>query len=416
MNSREAKAAITDGVSVQCYPTPTIMVDTALVQNLTAEGQTLILGPSPVCDDTLESIPADCYGTSEPGGWQFSLNSPSECGPTIISSDATLTFTYKISSEPSVIGAIRRTECQSFEVSCTMNRETVIESPNGVNVTENAEVLPAVYKTENYTTELSFFADSGLSVRITYALNINDTIYVEAKVTNGMTAYNIGVKDCYATIDPDPNSAVPTYPLINSTGQADDPSFVSVLDQNKTVALFSFPAFLWSFTGVRNRRQEIYVVCTTVVCLKDVDCTEFMPTSRRRRRRSNEAENQGHQLTIGPLRVLSNEEKAVNVKEETSLCAVNNGGCQDICIDTIGSSRPRCACNAGRVLRDDGFTCMSIADLQRTPQKVYTEIRSVEKSGVSETTVVIAAVAIIALLNILGVFVIVSRKGKKYPV
>ena len=92
------------------------------------------------------------------------------------------------------------------------------------------------------------------------------------------------------------------------------------------------------------------------------------------------------------------------------------------------------------MLRDDGFTCMSklqaeasivfdnwlvfmvsfwisdIADLQRTPQKVYTEIRSVEKSGVSETTVVIAAVAIIALLNILGVFVIVSRKGKKYPV
>ena len=62
------------------------------------------------------------------------------------------------------------------------------------------------------------------------------------------------------------------------------------------------------------------------------------------------------------------------------------------------------------------FWISDIADLQRTPQKVYTEIRSVEKSGVSETTVVIAAVAIIALLNILGVFVIVSRKGKKYPV
>jgi len=414
MNSREAKAAITDGVSVQCYPTPTIMVDTALVQNLTAEGQTLILGPSPVCDDTLESIPADCYGTSEPGGWQFSLNSPSECGPTIISSDATLTFTYKISSEPSVIGAIRRTECQSFEVSCTMNRETVIESPNGVNVTENAEVLPAVYKTENYTTKLSFTDAS--DTPITTPVNINETIFVDAEVTNAVSDYNIGVKDCYATIDPTPNFAVPTYPLVNSTGQADDPSFVTVTNQNDTIAVFNFPAFLWSFPGVRNRRQEIYVVCTTVVCLKDVDCTEFMPTSRRRRRRSNEAENQGHQLTIGPLRVLSNEEKAVNVKEETSLCAVNNGGCQDICIDTIGSSRPRCACNAGRVLRDDGFTCMSIADLQRTPQKVYTEIRSVEKSGVSETTVVIAAVAIIALLNILGVFVIVSRKGKKYPV
>jgi len=415
MNSREAKAAITDGVSVQCYPTPTIMVDTALVQNLTAEGQTLILGPSPVCDDTLESIPADCYGTSEPGGWQFSLNSPSECGPTIISSDATLTFTYKISSEPSVIGAIRRTECQSFEVSCTMNRETVIETPNGANVTENAEVLPAVYKTENYTTRLGF-KDYTLSP-LTTPVNINDTIYVEALVTNAVSDYNIGVKNCYATIDPTPNSGVPTYPLINSTGKAYDPSFVTVMNQNETLAVFSFPAFLWSFSGVSSRRQEIYVVCTTVVCLQDVDCTEFMPTlRRRRRRRSNEAENQGHQLTIGPLRVLSNEEKAVNVKEETSLCAVNNGGCQDICIDTIGSSRPRCACNAGRVLRDDGFTCMSIADLQRTPQKVYTEIRSVEKSGVSETTVVIAAVAIIALLNILGVFVIVSRKGKKYPV
>jgi len=64
----------------------------------------------------------------------------------------TLTFKYKISSEPRLIGPIRRTECQSFEVSCTMNRETVIETPNGANVTENAEVLPAVYKTENYTT------------------------------------------------------------------------------------------------------------------------------------------------------------------------------------------------------------------------------------------------------------------------
>jgi len=277
MNSREAKAAITDGVSVQCYPTPTIMVDTALVQNLTAEGQTLILGPSPVCDDTLESISADCYGTSEPGGWQFSLNSPSECGPTIISSDATLTFTYKISSEPRVTGAIRRTECQSFEVSCTMNRETVIETPNGANVTENAVVLSAVYKTENYTTELSF-TDVSLSP-LTTPVNINDTIYVEAKVTYGMSDYTIGVKDCYATIDPDPSSAVPTYPLINSTGQADDPSFVSVLDQNQTVALFSFPAFLWSFAGVSSRRQEIYVVCTTVVCMQNVDCTEFMPVS-----------------------------------------------------------------------------------------------------------------------------------------
>jgi len=381
MNSREAKAAITDGVSVQCYPTPTIMVDTALVQNLTAEGQTLILGPSPVCDDTLESIPADCYGTSlsvngtsEPSGWEFRLNSPSECGAAIISSATTLTFRYKISSEPKLIGPIRRTECQSFEVSCAMNRETVIETPNGANVTENAVVLPAVYKTENYTTKLGFYSDGLFSTPLTTPVNINDTIYVEAAVTNAVSTYNIGVIDCYATIDPTPNSGVPTYPLINSTGQADDPSFVMIILQSNTTARFSFPAFLWSFAGVSSRRQEIYVVCTTVVCLQDVDCTEFMPTLRRRRRRSNEAENQGQQLIIGPLPVLSNTEKAANATEETSSCAVNNGGCQDVCIDTIGSSTPRCACNVNRVLRDDGLTCMDIADLQGTSRKGYTEI------------------------------------------
>jgi len=86
MNSREAKAAITDGVSVQCYPTPTIMVDTALVQNLTAEGQTLTLGLSRVCDDYLGIKPGICYGSSTIKGWNFLLNSPSECGATIISS------------------------------------------------------------------------------------------------------------------------------------------------------------------------------------------------------------------------------------------------------------------------------------------------------------------------------------------
>ena len=53
----------------------------------------------------------------------------------------TLTFKYKINSEPRRIGPIRRTECQSFVVSCTMNRETVIETPNGANVTEKYEKL-----------------------------------------------------------------------------------------------------------------------------------------------------------------------------------------------------------------------------------------------------------------------------------
>jgi len=74
------------------------------------------------------------------------------------------------------------------------------------------------------------------------------------------------------------------------------------------------------------------------------------------------------------LPVLSNTEKAANATEETSSCAVNNGGCQDVCIDTIGSSTPRCACNVNRVLRDDGLTCMDIADLQGTSRKGYTEI------------------------------------------
>ena len=56
----------------------------------------------------------------------------------------------------------------------------------------SAVVLPAVYKTENYTTRLGF-KDYTLSP-LTTPVNINDTITVEAEVTNAVSDYNIGVR------------------------------------------------------------------------------------------------------------------------------------------------------------------------------------------------------------------------------
>ena len=56
----------------------------------------------------------------------------------------------------------------------------------------SAEVLPAVYKTENYTTKL-YFTDDTL-FPLTTPVNINYTIFVVAKVTNAVSDYNIGVR------------------------------------------------------------------------------------------------------------------------------------------------------------------------------------------------------------------------------
>ena len=58
----------------------------------------------------------------------------------------------------------------------------------------SAVVLPAVYKTENYTTKLGFYSDSTFSTPLTTPVNINDTITVVAEVTNTNLAYNIGVR------------------------------------------------------------------------------------------------------------------------------------------------------------------------------------------------------------------------------
>ena len=39
-------------------------------------------------------------------------------------------------------------------------------------------------------------------------------------------------------------------------------------------------------------------------------------------------------------------------------CAINNGNCSQICIDTLGS--PSCACAIGYLLSGDNMTCIDI--------------------------------------------------------
>ena len=39
-------------------------------------------------------------------------------------------------------------------------------------------------------------------------------------------------------------------------------------------------------------------------------------------------------------------------------CGVNNGGCSELCANTIGSFV--CSCQQGFVLQSDGFTCQGI--------------------------------------------------------
>ena len=49
---------------------------------------------------------------------------------------------------------------------------------------------------------------------------------------------------------------------------------------------------------------------------------------------------------------------------DTNECAVENGGCEHNCIDTVGSYR--CSCNPGYELQADGQGCQDVDECERT--------------------------------------------------
>ena len=48
-------------------------------------------------------------------------------------------------------------------------------------------------------------------------------------------------------------------------------------------------------------------------------------------------------------------------------CGANNGGCSELCTNTIGSFI--CSCQDGFVLHSDGFTCQGYTDSKMTHYK-----------------------------------------------
>merc|ERR1712033_16110 len=152
-----------------------------------------------------------------------------------------------------------------------------------------------------------------------------------------------------------------------------------------------------------------------MVCLDSVnDCTSKMvgdqsQCSGKVKRSPSSIESSAtpdeHSVSLGPVVVKGSTSEVQYASNSAFLaCSLNNGGCSELCVNTYGS-RHVCACMPGRVLNDDGVSCMDKVSLA-----------SAQAPADDNSVVVVASVAVIAILNILAVIAIVMRRGKNLPV
>jgi len=419
-------------LTVNCFPEVSIELDAASVTAFKNADATLILGDTETCDGaTNVSGDSECDGSDAGAGkYKFELSDPSKCNAVIVTDTVTnkTTITWKISRKPTITSSapIRRALCGCIEVSCTYDVENTVLTKTPFVVEEKQLTMVGKTETGEYDLEMNFMNDAYDAKITNFKVDINSKINVEAKVKSTFDGYKVSVVDCFANADEDPLKVDNKYEIIKSDGCEDVKPYdgansKDVVKQKDSKAQFWFKSFVW--TGLEKAKQKIFVHCTAQVCLaSDMACqntmgnTDSCTTKRRRRSVTNSKE---HLVSLGPL-YIENGKPTVYASNNTAVlpCNLNNGGCNEICVNNVGYKKGfMCACEPGRFLRDDGFSCMDKNLLQRINRIGSAEINDVMSEHLTnEAAIVVAAVAVITILNIIGVILIVSRKGKQLAI
>lgn len=430
-------AASTDNTAeleVSCFPKVDIKLGQASATAFKAgtNGVSLVLGSTKACDDTANAG-GSCDSSPQGNKETWSLTDPTACNAEVSYAADKTTFKWMISRKFTVHAdsKIRRRKCGCIVVECdyTTNVDVGLAANEELLIKEKKITMVGKKETGVYILEMKFQKDVNYnSNQDNFDIELGKDVFVLIKVTGTFQSYKIEASDCFAS-DSDKNTAKDNSYKLLKNGCLDKETWEQTkadkgITRNSALQdpeiKFSFKSFAWA---AKAAAKKIFLHCTVKVCASDAsDCvkalTKECPAKRMKRaltvNTDDKVRPEEHNLSLGPLYV--HKENVIRVSNGSTIlpCQINNAGCSEICVNSFGKGHI-CACRPGRILSDDGYSCMDKSVLIKLAEQPRHYDVSTEATS-HEAVMIVSAVAIITILNIIAVIVIVSRKGKKYPV
>merc|ERR1712121_78995 len=372
-----------------------------------------------------------CRPTDKSGEKVWTDLKPDQCDPTVTYANEKTTIQWKISREFTLQATenIRRRKCGCIVVECEYATavDAALAPAKELTIKEKKVTMVGKKSTGTYELVMKFTKSDYSADPDSYEIGLNADVFVKIGVKGtDFQKYKIQAKECFASPSINKADKDPSYPLLK-TGCRDKAAWetdknardLDTKERGPTIQ-FSFKSFVWAKSDAA---KKIFVHCSVQVCVETANaCVAALAAkcSKKKKRAltvntNDKVRPEEHDLALGPLYV--HKENEIRVSNGTTLlpCQINNGGCSEICVNSFGTGHI-CACRPGRVLTDDGYSCMDTGVLIKLAEQPQRQNDVSTKATSHEAVMIVSAVAIITILNIIAVIVIVSRKGKKYPV